>query len=377
MARWARRQTQAGWGGWGNVARIRMIEHVWKTGARWAAVGLLLLAVGCGDGSPTAPTPGSGSPTVTVSCDPCEVTFGEQSRLRADVSDPAGGPLTYRWTVSAGVMGPYRAATWWYAPDQPGPVSIQVTVTNGRGGSASDTVTIQVSPPPTRPVEAQFDGRFWRQFVFNQLERPGTVGRQVSWVLETTSPNVYIRMGDPTGRRVVSIGQRDHMRRAIPRLAEQLTGEPYRGRIEHGIADRERRGWITVRFVTEEEEPDISEGACGRASIGGDPGNIWIIRRARGNKRCTDERFPELFAHEVGHALGFYHVVPDRNSIMAPGVYYGIEQFSAREVYHARLAYEVGRGQRYCGWPFRATCFPRTALGAPTFRPGPPVIVID
>ena len=184
-------------------------------------------------------------------------------------------------------------------------------------------------------------------------------------------------MGDPTGRRVVSIGKRDHMRRAIPRLAEQLTGQPYRGRIEDGIAAREQRGWITVRFVTQEEEPDISEGACGRASVGADPGNIWIIRRARGNKYCADDRvFPELFAHEFGHALGFYHV-PDRNAVMASGVYNGIDQFSAREVYHARLAYEVGRWQRYCGWPFGATCFPRTALGASTLRPGPPIIVID
>ena len=68
---------------------IRMIEHVASTGGRW-------MAVGCGDGSPTAPTPHP--PTVTVSCDPCQVTFGARSRLRADVSDPDGGPPTYRWT---------------------------------------------------------------------------------------------------------------------------------------------------------------------------------------------------------------------------------------------------------------------------------------
>ena len=171
------------------MARVRMIAHVWTTSGRWMAVGLLLLAVGCGDGSPTAPTPGSGSPTpvsgsptVTVSCDPCHVTVGARSRLRADVSDPAGGPLTYRWTVSAGVMGPNRAATWWDAPNQPGPVSIQVTVTNGRGGSASDTVTIQVNRPPTRPVDARFDDRFWRQFVFNQFDEPGTVHQQWTYL---------------------------------------------------------------------------------------------------------------------------------------------------------------------------------------------------
>ena len=43
-----------------------MIEHVWTTGGgRWAAVGLVL-AVGCGDGGPTAPT-STRHPTVTAS----------------------------------------------------------------------------------------------------------------------------------------------------------------------------------------------------------------------------------------------------------------------------------------------------------------------
>ena len=99
------------------------------------------------------------------------------------------------------------------------------------------------------------------------------------------------------------------MRRAIPRLAEQLTGQPYRGVIEDGIGDRTRAGWITVRFVTVEEEPEISEGACGRAGVGMDPGSIWIIRRARGNKNCVDDAvLPGVFAHEFGHALGFFHV---------------------------------------------------------------------
>ena len=113
-------------------------------------------------------------------------------------------------------------------------------------------------------------------------------GEWGNYTLDTTSPNVYIRMGDPTGRSVVFFKQRDHITRAVPGLAQQLTGSPYRGRIESGIEDRTRTGWITVRFVTEEEEPELSDGACGRATVGGDPGSIWIIRRVRGNKPCVE-----------------------------------------------------------------------------------------
>ena len=88
---------------------------------------------------------------------------------------------------------------------------------------AAPTAPTSVPPPtrPTRPVDPRFRDRFWRELVFDQHDEPGTVERARSWVLDTTNPNVYIRMGDPNGRRVVSYDQRDHMRRAIPRLAEQ------------------------------------------------------------------------------------------------------------------------------------------------------------
>ena len=163
------------------------------------------------------------------------------------------------------------------------------------GGSPNSPTSIFGGP--SRPVESRFNDAFWRQLVFDQFDSPNTIDDPSTRIrVPAKNLNVYIRMGDPTGRRVVSYDQRDHMRRAIPRLAEQLTGEPYTGSIEEGIGDRKRSGWITVRFVTYEEAPQIAQGACGRANVGMNPGNIWLSLGVRGETSCvlTTMLFPDF-----------------------------------------------------------------------------------
>ena len=60
-----------------------------------------------------------------------------------------------------------------------------------------------------------------------------------------------------------------------------------------------------------------------------------------------------VFVHEFGHAMGFKHVLAP-NAIMGSGNL--SDTFTAREQFHAQLAYKIGRGARYCGWPFSAEC---------------------
>ena len=101
---------------------------------------------------PDPPAPNR-PPTVSVSCDPCEVLVNETVNLRADASDPDGDALTYQWNAPTGEFtgGRDRVTTTWQAPGDAGAVPVSVTVSDGNGGSASDTANITVNPEPPVP----------------------------------------------------------------------------------------------------------------------------------------------------------------------------------------------------------------------------------
>jgi outer membrane protein OmpA-like peptidoglycan-associated protein len=87
-------------------------------------------------------------PTVKARCEPCTVQVGRTSTVTADAQDPDGDTLRYRWTSPTGSFAnPADRQTVWTAPGQPGAVPVTVTVDDGKGGTASDTITIQVVAP--------------------------------------------------------------------------------------------------------------------------------------------------------------------------------------------------------------------------------------
>jgi outer membrane protein OmpA-like peptidoglycan-associated protein len=101
--------------------------------------------------APAAPAPQNRPPTVRARCEPCTVEVGQASTVTADAQDPDGDTLTYRWSAPTGTFANAGdRQTRWTAPQQEGAVPVTVAVNDGKGGTASDSVTIQVMRP--KPV---------------------------------------------------------------------------------------------------------------------------------------------------------------------------------------------------------------------------------
>ncbi|MGE3342579.1 MAG: matrixin family metalloprotease [Vicinamibacterales bacterium] len=100
--------------------------------------------------------PANRSPSVTVSCNPCTVASGRSVTLTASASDPDRDALSYQWTAATGTLGSALSfSTTWLAPFTVGPATVSVSVSDGRGGAASASVTIQVTAADSMPAGAR------------------------------------------------------------------------------------------------------------------------------------------------------------------------------------------------------------------------------
>jgi hypothetical protein len=96
-------------------------------------------------------------PTISqVSATPTSINEGASTTLTVTASDTDGDPLTYSWTQSpaapAGTFGSETGATrTWTAPVLPSNTTftLEVTVSDGKGGTASATVDVVVANVPT------------------------------------------------------------------------------------------------------------------------------------------------------------------------------------------------------------------------------------
>ena len=177
---------------------------------------------------------------------------------------------------------------------------------------------------------------FYRQFVRGSYDHD-TVYAVLRW---TASPKFYLKTVDQNGKAIepeVLDVIRDAVHRAVPAFTG---GRLSVAALESGAESRPPAiGWINMEVRRDRSEQSI----CGLAEVGADPGTISFTNDLCS---CGSNKVPgSLVFHEVGHALGFFHV-SDRKSVMYPFFPGSCPrgELSPAEQFHAAIAYSRPRG---------------------------------
>ena len=317
------------------------MHSVRTTVCRVAAATTLVFLAACGGGSsaakaptaPSAPTPPAPPPVVGWSVAGVLVdTVGKQ---------PVGGAqLAPSWDLAAVATGADGAFSLGATANPPTtPYRLTVSGSNlvsrelwvGWQPGVRSGITLDVIRDA-----APFSMSFYRQLVRGTYDAEGAPWPVLRW---TGSPKFYVKTTDQNGRAIetevlAALGN------VLPgAVAAYSSGTLSVAAIETGPDERpEAKGWINISF----RRSTSSEQYCGWASVGADPGSITFTDRcACGSNKVAGS----LVYHEVGHALGFFHV-SDESSVMYP---YDDGRcppavLSASEKHHVAIAYSRPRG---------------------------------
>ena len=246
---------------------------------------------------------------------------------------------------------------------------VEVTVTASQPGFVTATASFDVI------VEDRFDLSLWRELVFDAFDCPNGFtdescrnrwgGRDVENRITAVLPFApdFHLVSPGRGWRFTS-AQEDTIRDAIRAAVKQITGQEFVGRITTGRSLKDQNGWVDI-IAVENDFWERPRGPCGAAGVGLTEG-IALINVERLDA-CG--LYP-VAMHEVGHALGFFHVLNLGDYLMSPFLTEIPPVFSEGEQFHAQLAWELGRGAPYTPDPRKTSSSTRMTLDTRSTRGG-------
>ncbi len=199
------------------------------------------------------------------------------------------------------------------------------------------TPPVIITPPPNPLlIDPRFDRAFFAQFVHNALETPNDprpLRRQ------NGPPNFYIYTVDDAGNAIDSLTL-NQTASAIESTTGLLTGSFGVASIERGSGPPSARpNLIAVKWSA--GLSPINPTFCGYGLFGGPELTLY----PKAGCRCAGGPAVALaiVKHELGHVLGYFHT-DSRLDLMYRISSACDQEPSAREIFHARVAYSLANG---------------------------------
>ena len=220
----------------------------------------------------------------------------------------------------------------------------------------------QPSDAVRRP--AWLNQTLWEQLVFNGRDMPASLNGRRTHVLtpdQILNLDVYVQLSPNDPDLESALAAKPLLERFFWDVINSFSGHQWGSRFDMGTRVRELRdGIVRMRDGTSEEFADkpstIAYAETWRYEYPDGTFAKWAYTDIVVNPDPPGA--PEdpmelarwgivVFAHELGHALGFSHV-DNRNSLLYPYIY-AEQTFSDTEILHAQLAYDIGPGVLFPG----------------------------
>ncbi len=198
----------------------------------------------------TVQEPPKHPPTISCSANPTTVQGGQPSTITATGSSPDNRPLTYSFTATGGRITPNGAnATLDTAGASAGPISVNCTVTDDRGLTASSTTSVNVEVPPPPPTASKLN-----EIQFKDKKKPARVDNEAKAILD----DVALRLQRDADAKAVVIGN-------------------FAPDEKNGASLAQQRAVNTKAYLTAEKGIDPGRIDVRTGSAGTPTAEIWIV----------------------------------------------------------------------------------------------------